>query len=194
MRQATRAYFLVSKSRIARVLSASSVSSFSSSWSYARRVHAVLPQPQLGDLPLERVALLEQRAQRRDRRAGRRGARALRREKQRRRQLALAAVVERRVLGQDVALLLVGGLDLGGGVIERLEHRHAAVAIAVGGVVVERLDEVLGEARLVALAAGLGRGDDGPRRPGQRLQKRAARARGVDEDDLLRRELASSAA
>ena len=74
-------------------------------------------------------------------------------------------------------------------VVERFEHRHAAVAVAIGGVAVERLDEEAREPRLVAFAAGLGRGDDGARRAGQRREERAARARGVDERDALGRQL-----
>jgi hypothetical protein len=50
----------------------------------------------------------------------------------------------------------------------------------------ERVREELREHGLVLFAAGLRRRDDGAPWTGKRLQKRAARARGVDEHDALR--------
>ena len=154
-------------------LSARSVSSFSSCSSYCACVHRVLRQPQPAICCSIASLLLDER-----RSAGigdvdvQRARRRGRSEKQRRRQLAFAAVVERRVLGQDVALLLEGLLrpsrvaksNASSTETRPLRSRSAAV---VG----ERLDEELREARLVALAAGLGRGDDrsvpAPRAPGR---------------------------
>jgi hypothetical protein len=92
------------------------------------------------------------------------------------------------VLGDDVARLLVRCRYLGLGEVECLEHRYPAVAIAIGGVALQRLDEELGEACLVALAARSRPGDDDAARPGERLQERTAGTGGVDEHHALRRE------
>ena len=87
--------------------------------------------------PLERVALLDQRAHAPDRRWPSRPS-------------ATAAAPENCVAAslpsppsssvacsvQDVPALLVGRLDLGFGVVERLEDRDPAVAVAIGGVAV----------------------------------------------------------
>ena len=83
--------------------------------------------------------------------------------------LPVAAIVERRVLGQDVAPpARTPASTLVVRVVERFEHRDAAVAVAVGGRRRRSAStKKLGEPRLVALAAGLGRGDD-RRGPGRR--------------------------
>ena len=186
----TRLSFFACRSRIALVFSARSVSSFSICASYCASSIDALLQLQRGDLLLDRVLLVDERLHRRiaqvdgERRLGAAGA-----EKHRRRQPALAAVVQRRVLGEQQPFLLKGLRHLRLRVLERLGDRDVAVAIAVGGVVAERGDEELGELRLVALAAGLGRGDDHAAGRGDRRQERAARAAGVDEGDALRRQL-----
>ena len=105
---------------------------------------------------------------------------------------ALAAVFERRMLGQQQPFLLKRLRHLRLGVFERFADRHVAVAIAIGGLVVECRHEVLGEVGVVPLAAGLRRGHDHATRTGQRLQERAARAAGIDEHDALRREASTA--
>src|SRR5690606_743094 len=72
--------------------------------------------------------------------------------------------------------------DLAGRVIERLLRADQAVLVEVRLFTRQRGDEMLGEARRVALVAAAGRGDDGPavRRPA--LEDRAARARRVHHE------------
>jgi hypothetical protein len=103
--------------------------------------------------------------------------------------VAVAAIVERRVLGEDQTLLLERVGDLDAGVLERFQNRHVAVAVAVTGVVDERFHEERRELGLVAFATGLGRGDDHPSWRGDARQESAARAAGVDERHVLRGEL-----
>ena len=69
--------FFCSKSRIARVLERQIGQQLFELVVVLRRIHAVLAQSQFGDLTLERVALLEQRAQRRVGRLRRRRSRPL---------------------------------------------------------------------------------------------------------------------
>src|SRR5437667_1572648 len=142
-----------------------------------RRVHPGLAQLQLANLIFERALLLDERPQRRVR-DGRRSRRPapVGFEKKRRGELALVAVVERRMLGEDEPLLFVRLGDLGAGVLEGFEDRYAAVAIAVGGVVFERFHEIRREAGLVSFAAGFCRRDDGAARSCAGRQETGARA------------------
>ena len=126
---------------MARVFSASSVSSFSSCCVVAAGSMPSLRSLSSATCRSSASRCSTQRAQRRVGVGHLGRPRPLRRQEQRRRQLALGAVVERGVLGEDVAALLVGRLDLGLGVVERFEHRHAAVAVAIGAVALQRFDE-----------------------------------------------------
>ena len=92
------------------------------------------------------------------------------------------------MLGQQLAVALVRLGDAEPRPGEGLEHGHAAVLVHVGVAGGERLGEELAEPRLVALALGPGRRDDGAVLARQRGNESAARARRVDEDHLLRGE------
>src|SRR5205823_7902096 len=97
-----------------------------------------------------------------------------------------AAVLERGVLAQDVPFAFERLLDPRLGELEGFLHRDAAVPVAIGPLPRERLDEVRGKPRLVALAVRARRGDDDAAGTGASLHEFAARARGVDEDDARR--------
>src|SRR5947207_6239221 len=89
------------------------------------------------------------------------------------------------MLGQKQAFLLVRLRDLAARVLERLAHRHPSVTISIGLLGGERLDEVLRKLRFVSLAARFRRGDDDTPGPGERLEKGAAGACRIDEDQAL---------
>ena len=122
--------FLPSSCWIARVFCASAVTSFSSSWSYWSAGMLALRSLQSGDLIFELALLLERCAQRRirDVRDCRLPGRGPTRD--RASLPGRAAVLERRVLAQDIALALEGLLDLRAGVFESFLHRDPAVSIA----------------------------------------------------------------
>ena len=147
--------------------------SFSSSWSYSIRGHARLAQPEPGDLILELPLLLERRAQRRDSRRWRSRPTARRGPT---RGTACPPARRRRPRASHARSGCSPHARTPAGpscarVLERFLHRDAAVAIAVGSVAGERFDEERREARLVALAAGPRRRDDGPARAGQSLER-----------------------
>ena len=185
---------------ISRVFSARSVTSFSSSTLVFRRVHAFLEQPQRS-----RRGRSRSRRSRYERAhfgsAGSVAASAAEPIASSDATLPSAAVVagswlplcrrcrRARVLGREQPFLLVGALHLGLRELERLEHRHAPVLVRVGLFAGQRVDEVAAEERRVVFRAVARRGDDRPARRRQLVDERAAGARGVDEHDLLGRQL-----
>ena len=92
------------------------------------------------------------------------------------------------MLGQQQTLLLIRLRHFAPGIFEGFGHRHAAVPVPVGCLGGERLHKILWKLGFVAFAAGLGRRDDRTARTGERLQKGAACAGRVDEDEALGRE------
>src|SRR3954466_8928600 len=105
-----------------------------------------------------------------------------------RRSLLVAVVVELRMLRLQPALVVVVALRLRHRITKRLEERDASVLVDVGAVARERGDEVLREYRLVPLEAALRRRDHAPIRRREQRQHVPARARQIDERDLLRAE------
>ena len=93
------------------------------------------------------------------------------------------------MLGLQTRVVLVDPLRFDDGVPKRLEQRDASVLVGVGDVFGQRVDEKLREMRFIALERALSRRDDDPVRSRQHRQHVAARARHVDERDLLCREV-----
>ncbi len=154
-----------------------------------------------GDSFLEHPALVVERAQRgvRVRRRGRTLARARHEHGAGQRAvaalaarrvaaLAVPVVVEQRVLGQDLTVLLVRRHRALPRPRERLEDGDPAVLVEVGLGRRQRLDEELREAGLVALAVAPGCRDDDAVAPRQGAEERAAGAGRVHERHGLRAE------
>ena len=108
--------------------------------------------------------------------------------------LLVAVVVEQRVLGRQQPLAHVRRGHRLLREVERFEDRDLAVAIAVGRLGGERVDERSAEERRVLLVAGARRGDDHAAGARQRLDERSAGARRVHEHHALRRAASRAAA
>ena len=104
------------------------------------------------------------------------------------RAVAVAVVVEQRMLGRHPPIALERARHRDARVVERFEQRHAPVLVDVGAVVGETFAEEATELGRVALGGGARRGDDRPARRRQVAHEVAARARGVRDHHFLDRQ------